>query len=515
MGIDRRRHVWKYRDWLIDAFNADKPFDDFVVEQLAGDLLPRPTTEQLIATTFHRLSQSNNEGGTDDEEFRVLAVIDRVNTTWEALQGVTFGCVQCHSHPYDPFLHQEYYEFMAFFNNTADADLGEEFPLAKVPLEASQNARSAELREKSKAIHQALHEEVEQRKAASKWTPAKIIGVHSSTVTGIEIEEENGFQSTGNLAKGTVFTLDLKAANNLDSLTALRIDLLPRDPEKAKHTPEWGAVLSGISLAFQSPGEKAFTEVKLAEVLADEPEPFYDPNDSLTKGSRGFGPYSKQFRERQGIVLLDKPLSLAAGTVLRVKLRHDIFALGAFPLVTKRGRLWFTDDHSWENFRENVKPKRIQLAKIDEALKAIPATTVPIMMERPPHLARETRVFERGNWLEKGAAVTAGVPRFLPSMAKDKPANRLTLAQWFVSPDNPLTARVFVNRLWQQLFAVGLVETLEDFGSAGAKPSHPETPGLPRFALSKRAPMEREEHPARDRVICDLPANGHRITRTL
>ena len=117
---DDRRSIWKYRDYVIDAFNQDMPYNQFVKEQLAGDLLPNPTDNQLIATGFHRNTMTNDEGGTDNEEFRVAAVLDRVNTTWETLQGTTFGCIQCHSHPYDPFRHEDYYKYMAFFNNTRD-----------------------------------------------------------------------------------------------------------------------------------------------------------------------------------------------------------------------------------------------------------------------------------------------------------------------------------------------------------------------------------------------------------
>lgn len=129
---DRHREIWKYRDWLIDAFNQDKPFDQFTIDQLAGDLLPNATKDQIIATAFHRNTMNNDEGGTSNEEYRVAAVVDRVNTTWEVWQGLTFSCVQCHSHPYDPIRHEEYYSFYSIFNNTADADLPSEKPVIEV-----------------------------------------------------------------------------------------------------------------------------------------------------------------------------------------------------------------------------------------------------------------------------------------------------------------------------------------------------------------------------------------------
>ncbi|MEM7657820.1 MAG: DUF1549 domain-containing protein, partial [Bacteroidota bacterium] len=141
---DPHRNIWRYRDWVIEAFNRDLPFDQFTIEQLAGDLLPEPDDQQLLATAFHRNTMSNTEGGTDDEEFRVAAVIDRVNTTFEIWQGVTMGCVQCHSHPYDPFPHEDFYETYAFFNNTADADRNDDWP--KAPLfSAPQQAEVQEL----------------------------------------------------------------------------------------------------------------------------------------------------------------------------------------------------------------------------------------------------------------------------------------------------------------------------------------------------------------------------------
>ena len=128
---DDSRNIWRYRDWLIRAFNQDMPYDRFLTEQLAGDLLPHPTDDQYIATAFHRNTMTNDEGGTDNEEFRTAAVLDRVNTTWEALLGTTFACTQCHSHPYDPFRHEDYYRFMAYFNDTRDEDSYADYPLLR------------------------------------------------------------------------------------------------------------------------------------------------------------------------------------------------------------------------------------------------------------------------------------------------------------------------------------------------------------------------------------------------
>jgi len=129
---DPHRDIWPWRDWVIKAFNEDKPYDQFTIEQMAGDLLPDATPDQILATAFHRNTQTNTEGGTDDEEYRVAAVIDRISTVWTTWQATTFGCVQCHSHPYDPIAHDEFYEFMDFFNGTEDSDLNVEYPKIKL-----------------------------------------------------------------------------------------------------------------------------------------------------------------------------------------------------------------------------------------------------------------------------------------------------------------------------------------------------------------------------------------------
>ena len=128
---DNERNIWRYRDWVINAFNSDMPYDSFLIRQIAGDLLPDPTDDDYIATAFNRNTMTNDEGGTDNEEFRTSAVMDRVNTTWTAMMGTTFGCVQCHSHPYDPFKHEDYYKFLAFYNNSRDEDTQADYPLLR------------------------------------------------------------------------------------------------------------------------------------------------------------------------------------------------------------------------------------------------------------------------------------------------------------------------------------------------------------------------------------------------
>ncbi|MFZ4764333.1 MAG: DUF1549 domain-containing protein [Roseimicrobium sp.] len=170
---DPHREIWPWRDWVIRAFNDDLPFDQFTVKQLAGDLLPSPSADDLLATAFHRNTQNNTEGGTDDEEFRTAAVIDRVNTTWTAWQATTFGCVQCHAHPYDPFPHRDYYRFAAFFNSTEDCDQNDDFPRLPIPQSEAQRAELARLVTEQKALR--ADEESRGAKTAQRlqntWRP--------------------------------------------------------------------------------------------------------------------------------------------------------------------------------------------------------------------------------------------------------------------------------------------------------------------------------------------------------
>ena len=189
LGLDARRNIWKYRDWVIDAINEDLPFDEFTIKQIAGDLLPDRTIEDLVATAAHRNTQTCEEGGTDDEEFRVMAVLDRVNTTWQTWQGVTFGCVQCHSHPYDPFRHEEYYQFAAFFNNTSDSDLNEDWPTVKAPIDRKDYPAASKLDTEIASLRHSIWEtEYPSLTDDSLWQPLSGFQVSSNNATRVTVQ---------------------------------------------------------------------------------------------------------------------------------------------------------------------------------------------------------------------------------------------------------------------------------------------------------------------------------------
>ncbi|MEK7950340.1 PSD1 and planctomycete cytochrome C domain-containing protein [Luteolibacter soli] len=477
LGLDSRRDVWKYRDWLIGAFNRDEPYDQFTIEQLAGDLLPNATLDQRIATTFHRLTQANNEGGTDDEEFRVVATMDRVATTWEVWQGVTMGCVQCHSHPYDPIRHDEYYRFMAYFNQAVDNDVPENHPVLRVPLDNARYAEAGSLQDKIGRLEEQIHERRNSVASHSAWVnPTGMTG--SSQRAKLEMVKHDGveeFRTIGNVAAGAVHTLDIPKPVELRKLTAFRVEIRPVDEAKAIHTPEWGAMIRKFELQLVGADGKA-TTVPLAEVIADEAHPEFDPNLSIKGSNRGWGQYTKIFQPRHAIVTLKEPLEIPAGATLRVILNHATdSAGGAYPLIAKRGRIALTDDPEWTKPDAEVEAMKKELSDARKTLAAIPSTTTPVMRDLPTDLARQTREFIRGNWIDKGQVIDKpGTPAIFPPMPEGKTPDRLAMAQWIASPRNPLTARVAVNRFWLELFGTGIVPTPEDFGSAGEKPTHPE-----------------------------------------
>ena len=330
---DNRRSQWPWRDWVVSALNRNLPFDQFTVEQIAGDLLPNATRDQKVATGFHRNTMTNTEGGTDDEEYRHEAVIDRVNTTMSVWMGTTIACAQCHDHKYDPFATKEYYQLYAFFNQTADRDQDDERPTLKLP------------------------------------SP----------------EQEAQLQQ-------------LRTAN-----ATLEIKLSTQTPELDAALARWEKTVS--------PGVTTIP-AGLSNILAVAPEQrSAQQRAALAKHYRSIAPELQAAREESA------------------------------------------------RFQK-------QTAALESS---IPVTAVMEELASP----RETRVHTRGAYLNLGDKVEPGVPAVWPGLPANQPANRLGFARWLVDTNNPLIARVAMNRLWQQYFGIGLVETLEDFGAQGEPPSHP------------------------------------------
>ena len=412
---DPNRTIWPYRDWLIRAFNQDMPYDQFITEQLAGDLLPNSTDDQLIATGFHRNTLTNDEGGTNNDEYRNVAVLDRVNTTWEALMGTTFSCVQCHGHPYDPFFHDDYYESFAFFNNTRDHDTNPDYPWLRL--------LSKEDKEKLKGIEQwvAKVESPERAKAIKDfiktWQPAYYsLEVKDMMNAALYDEKYLGLRNNGSARLPNIPLTD-------------RTRILMRAV---------GSV-DGGTLSFHK-GDLSATPIASMEV-----------------------------EKTEGYQFIEIPLLTSTGN-------HDIYLKYENPDLQdslKRAILfdWF---HFSPDFPGKNETGYEEQQKVYWELMEAPAPITLIQVENPADRQRTTHVFDRGNWQVHNEKVQPKVPDIFEPLPADAPRNRLGLAQWITDTSNPLTARTFVNRIWEQLFGMGLVETVEDFGSQGTYPTHPE-----------------------------------------
>ena len=480
LGNDANRDVWKYRDWIIDAFNRDLPYDQFVIDQLAGDLIPGSTLDQKLATTFHRLTQTNSEGGTDDEEFRLLAAMDRNVTTWEVFQGLSMGCVQCHSHPYDPIRHEEYYTSLSFFNNARDADAAGNTPLLPIPLNKADYPKANSLIDKISALENIIHGKWSELDAKSAWLPVTNLTA-SSPSAEMSVVEKDGhaeFRATDNAKSDSVYTLITTPPASLTSLSAFRLTYLPKDEKKALTDAEWGGALHHIKAEKIAADGKA-EPLKLIDVIPDEAHPLRDPLGSLRGGGDNcWGTHYKFFRPRHATFVFEKSIALAAGETIRLTLKNGGTYMASFPMVAKRGRIAFSADPAWIAMQSDpaIVAARRELMESKTALAKIPNIQIPVITENNPEQSRVTNFFNRGNWLDKGAVIPASnTPQIFPPMKADtaKPT-RLDFAKWLASPQNPLTARVAVNRFWLELFGVGIVPTPEDFGSAGENPSHPE-----------------------------------------
>ncbi len=479
LGLDGQRNIWKYRDWVIDAFNRDLPYDQFTIKQIAGDLLPDRNIEDRVATAGQRLTQTNEEGGTDDEEFRVSAVLDRVSTTWQTWQGLTFGCVQCHSHPYDPIRHEEFYQFAAFFNNTQDCDLDEDWPVMNVPV----NSSDYELAGKLDAEIEQLRNSIWRKEYAvlsddSLWQPLVNLKASSSNATKVLVERVDNhdeFFTSGTITQNADFVLEAPVPTTMQNVSAVCLTALPLDPKKALSDSEWGFVLSNAEIELVTPDAQVPRQLKTSRLIIDEPDPFIDPQETLNEKSKnGFAAYSRINHPRQVAFVLDQSAEIPDGSSIRVTLKHRYFILASFALITKRGHLAVSDSPLFSELLHDgeLLNQRQELVNLEQQRAKIDSTKLPILAERGERFKRPTNVFIRGLFLTKDKQVSPGTPSSMPPLAEGSSPDRLALANWLVSDSNPLTARVAVNRVWSNLFGIGLVATEEDFGSSGETPSN-------------------------------------------
>ncbi|NCI45584.1 DUF1553 domain-containing protein [Sediminibacterium sp. WSJ-3] len=413
---DDWRSIWRYRDWLIRAFNTNKPYDRFLTEQLAGDLLPDATDEDFIATAFNRNTMTNDEGGTDNEEFRTAAVMDRVNTTWEAMMGTTFACVQCHSHPYDPFRHEEYYKFMAFFNNTRDEDTYNDYPL----LREYHHADSAKYNVLRSWLRTNAAEREKEITGFVKTQEPAINSLVADQLTNSAIADTKWLVLRNN---GIARIADVTLTNR-SQIMYRYVSGKPGGKWTIRLDAPDGPLLQTVSV---QPSKNGWA-------IASMPVPATQGKHHLY-----FSYHNPNLK-----------------TAEETGIQFDWFFLtNPFPGKGKPGY-----DSAYKYFYDLLYAKDV--------------TITPVMMENPDDMIRETHVFERGNWLVKGAGVSADVPRSLGALPAKAPRNRLGLAMWITDRKNPLTARTIVNRIWEQFFGQGIAETLEDLGTQGMQPTHRE-----------------------------------------
>lgn len=413
---DDARSIWRYRDWLIQAFNHNMPYDRFLTEQLAGDLLPDPSDADYIATAFSRNTMTNDEGGTDNEEFRTAAVLDRVNTTWETVMGTTFACVQCHSHPYDPFRHEEYYSFMAFFNNTRDEDTYDDYPL----------------------LHEFHDRDSLKYHQLSDWLSTRAPERKKELLT---------FIKTGEPAINSI------AADQLVNSALTDTKWLVMRNQSVARFPKVGFEnKTEFLVRYKSwkPGGKWAMHL-------DKPDGPLVQTVQVTNTKSAWQIHTL-------------PIPAISGV-------HDLYFTYQNPTIHTKEETgiqydWFSLQ---DPFPGKDKPGYDSASKyFTDLMTSGKVTKTPIMFENPAPLFRPTHVFERGNWMVPGKEVKPDVPGSLGSLPANVPRNRLGLAVWITDTKNPLTSRAIVNRIWEQFFGTGIAETLEDLGTQGIPPTHQE-----------------------------------------
>ncbi|MDA0284027.1 MAG: PSD1 and planctomycete cytochrome C domain-containing protein, partial [Planctomycetota bacterium] len=512
---DRDRTMWPYRDWVIHALNADMPFDQFTVEQIAGDMLPDATNDQRIATGFHRNTMLNEEGGIDPLEFRFYAMTDRVATTGTTWLGLTTGCCQCHTHKYDPITHRDYYSLMAFLNNADEPDLN-------LPDPAAEQRYQTALVEANRLLDELPgHWPVENpedraaviEKAFAEWLSAARMGTPdwqvmrparlTSNLPQLTLEDDGSVFAGGDT---TVFdTYDLQFDDIPEGATALRLEALP-DRRLPAHGP-------GTTYYEGRKGDFFLNEFALT--LDEQPVTFESASHSYAKNQFGKNPVSAQLTidgdyqtgwsaaERPGersvsVYVLQKPLP--AGKHLQLKMtfgRHFASSLGRFrvsaamsnvsPIASDRTvdveRLLRLPEDQLSDVQRALlfgvflleAPEVAKHARRIRDLRRRPAPIdIPVLSERPSDNPRPTFRHKRGEYLQPAEVIEGSVPKFLHELPVDAARDRLEFARWLVSRENPLTARVVVNRHWAAFFGTGIVKTLDDFGMQGESPSHPQ-----------------------------------------
>lgn len=512
-----RPDAWRYRDWVIRAINDDLPFDQFTIQQLAGDLLPNATEEQIVATAFNRQTLTNTEGGADQEQFRVEAVFDRTETLGTVWLGLTVGCARCHTHKYDQITQKEYYQLFAFFNNgdevtrqvpespekwaayqhTHGEAAARLVPLQK-QLDAAKAALPVKLPQWEKAIQQRLAQ-ARATKASAEFKPLAITSVKSTgKQTRFAPQADGSWLASGTQVKNEAYTLEIDTRGQ--SIVTLQIEALADSslPKKGPGRGNGNFVLSDVRAVY------AGKSLRFHSATADAQQKGFAADRAIDSDPVTGWAISPQFgKDHQLTLQLLEPLATVSGKKLTVILHHGYekgdHALGRFrvlassvvteasiapPEVVKllneepqrRNPVLIKPLFDW---LEQVDPEVVAAAAQYEQAKARlpkpPLMDVRVIGQRAANM-RQTKVLHRGEFLSPAEPVVPAAFSVLPPLkpaAQGEPT-RLDLARWLVSPQNPLTPRIVVNQVWGRLFGEGIVRTSADFGVRGSKPTHPE-----------------------------------------
>jgi hypothetical protein len=529
---DKQRQVWFYRDWVIHALNRDLPYDQFIVEQIAGDLLPNATQDQRVATGFLRNSMINEEGGIDPEQFRMEAMYDRMDAIGKGILGLTIQCAQCHNHKFDPLKQEEYYRLFAFLNNSYESNIAVFTP--------NEQAKREEIFREIAKVEADLQRQMpgwrarmdawerQAKQGQPEWIviEPKVLDISNGGQKYLPLDDHSF------LAQGyapTKHRVQLDLATDIPNITAFRLELL-NHPNLPLGGPGRSIYGTGALTEFEVEAAPAAVpdkkeKLKFAEATADInlPErelqaPYLDKSDKrrvtgpiayaidgdeLTAWETDAGP-GRRNQPRKAVFRLERPIANSGSTVLAIYLSQ------------KHGG-WNSDDNQNNNlgrFRLSITsspnakadplpadvreilsldaasrtPEQVQKifgywrttvpewsdanARIEQLLNQYPkGSTQLVLNEREQR--RETHILERGDYLKPRKEVAPGVPSFLHALPKENPS-RLDFARWLVDEKSPTTARAAVNRLWQAYFGLGIVETVEDFGTQSSPPAHPE-----------------------------------------
>ncbi|MEZ6034226.1 MAG: PSD1 and planctomycete cytochrome C domain-containing protein [Planctomycetaceae bacterium] len=490
--IDGPRIMWPYRDWVINAINQDMPFDQFTIEQLAGDLLPAATTSQRIASAFHRNTMINQEGGVKPDQYRHEAVIDRVNTTGSVWLGLTIGCAQCHSHKFDPIRHDEYYRLYAFFNSCEDANsVGETVEVREDEMFGWSDDQKGFLREleslqqEKLAIEKNTTPQPLLAELPWHWQPAKVTAVGASGSSILKITEDGSLlvKATPDANDALSVTVQFPESAAATGITAIRLRALPHPslPANGPGTADNGNfVLTDIGL------KQGNVETRFVQAWADHSQPDHAVDYAIDgKSNTGWAINVDGGQVARGIVMnapheaifrLAQPLPLTSAPLV-VVLKHELnknYLIGHFALDLSMASP-VTDAPGDSS--------TVRLAEINRRLSEletlIPGKGLAVrqMVMKDLDKPSETFLLTRGDFLNPDreyGALSPGVPDAINLEQTTGFSSRLDLAKWLVSRDNPLTARVTVNRIWARYFGRGLVETENDFGFQGTPPTHLE-----------------------------------------